>query len=151
MRKVSARDSFDAKYIPEPNSGCWLWLGAVNSRGRGSVGVPGKRQTISAHRLAFLLFRGPVPDGLHVLHACDTPLCVNPDHLFLGTHQDNMDDCLTKGRKAKGFRNPRTKLSSEQIAAIIADPRPQQEIADDYSIHNSYVSQLKNGKRVRVC
>jgi len=149
MRKTSLRHSFEAKYIPEPNCGCWLWTGATNSRGRGSVGIPGSRQTITAHRLAYLLFRGPIPDGLHVLHSCDMPLCVNPDHLFLGTHQDNMDDCRAKGRKAKGFELPRTKLTLEQIAAIIADSRPQQLIADEYGIHNSYVSQLKSGKRVR--
>ena len=149
LDRLKLQRSFETKYIPEPNSGCWLWIGATNARGRGSVGLPGTRKTVTAHRLSYLLFRGPVPEGLHVCHICDMPLCVNPEHLVLGTHQDNMDQCKARGRKAKGFRLPRTKLTLEQIAVIIADTRPQQMIADEYGIHNSYVSQLKSGKRVR--
>lgn len=145
------KNSFNTKYIPEPNSGCWLWMGAVNSQGRSTVGLPKSRKTITAHRLSFLLFKGEVPAGLHVLHKCDIPLYVNPDHLWLGTHQDNMNDCKHKNRKAKGLKHPRTKLTLEQINAIIVDPRLQQIIANEYGIHNSYVSQLKNKKRVRTC
>lgn len=79
-------------------SGCWLWTGAV-SRGRanyGSLGYHGKSER--AHRVSYKEFVGTIPAGLHVLHACDTPLCINPRHLFLGTHKENMQDKIKKGR-----------------------------------------------------
>lgn len=144
-------ERFETKYIPEPNSGCWLWTGAINSQRRGSFGIPKLRKTISAHRLSYLLFKGSIPNGLQIRHNCDVPICVNPDHLLLGTQRDNMADRKQRGRTPMGWLHPKTKLSLEQIAAIIVDPRLQQEIADEYGIHNSYVSQLKNGKRVRAC
>lgn len=90
---------FEAKYIPEPNSGCWLWLGPVKigrRQGYGQFTLEGK--TVGAHRAAWRLFRGTIPDGLFVCHKCDVRTCVNPDHLFLGTHVDNMVDMESKGR-----------------------------------------------------
>lgn len=80
---------------PEPNTGCWLHDGP-NSRGYSYVTVG--EQRLRAHRLAWVLFRGPIPDRLLVCHRCDTPCCVNPDHLFLGTHADNNHDRDAKGR-----------------------------------------------------
>lgn len=75
---------------------CWIWLGAVSSGGHGSTAAHGK--SISAHRLAYQLLVGPIPDGAFVCHRCDERLCVNPTHLFIGTRQDNVDDMMTKGR-----------------------------------------------------
>jgi hypothetical protein len=83
---------FHAKYIPEPNSGCWLWDGWVNGRGYGRFGKG------LAHRISWELHRGPIPAGMNICHKCDVPPCVNPDHLFLGTQTDNMRDCARKGR-----------------------------------------------------
>lgn len=93
---------FEQKYIPEPNSGCWLWIGAVRSYGKTSL-----RPTIedggtrNAARVSWKLHRGAIPEGLHVLHKCDVTLCVNPDHLFLGTHLDNMADMMVKRANGK--------------------------------------------------
>lgn len=98
-------DRFWAKTIPEPNTGCWLWMGSTWGGGYGQVRI--NRRTRFAHRVAWEVSNGPIPNGLFVLHRCDNPPCVNPAHLFLGTHQDNMDDMMRKGRKVvlTGDRN----------------------------------------------
>jgi hypothetical protein len=82
------------------SNGCWLWHTSPKIRRYASFWINGARE--QAHRASWLLFRGPIPDGLHVLHKCDTPLCVNPEHLFVGTHADNMADMKSKGRARSG-------------------------------------------------
>lgn len=77
--------------------GCWLWTGTTIRGGYGMIRFP-VRDSITAHRASWLIHRGEIPDGLFVLHKCDNPPCVNPEHLFLGTHQDNMRDMVAKGR-----------------------------------------------------
>lgn len=94
IRSLKAR--IEAYSIPEPNSGCWLWLARVSPNGYGSTNVDGR--DTGAHRASYLAFNGPIPSGLHVLHRCDVPLCVNPDHLWLGTNADNVRDMVAKGR-----------------------------------------------------
>jgi HNH endonuclease len=91
----STADRFHEKYEPITESGCWIWLGA-ETKGYGTIKHNGA--TVSAHRVSYLLHRGPIPNGLWVLHRCDTPLCVNPEHLFLGTPLDNERDKISKGR-----------------------------------------------------
>lgn len=79
------------------HNGCWVWTGARRGKGYGDiVGDAGRR--IAAHQLSYKWAHGSIPDGLFVLHKCDNKLCVNPDHLFVGTHQDNMDDMVEKVR-----------------------------------------------------
>ena len=80
-------------------SGCWKWQGAVDSHGYGRTRYNGK--LTSAHRAAYEYMHKEIPEGMHVLHRCDNPPCINPAHLFLGTHQDNMDDMAAKGRRYK--------------------------------------------------
>lgn len=77
-------------------SGCWLWAAGKNNQGYGVCFLDGRRTYV--HRLSWELHRGPIPSGLYVCHTCDTPLCLNPDHLFLGTQRDNMADASAKGR-----------------------------------------------------
>jgi hypothetical protein len=82
---------------------CWGWIGAKHGGGYGLIRC-GK--LCRAHRVSWEMEYGPVPEGLHVLHRCDNPPCVNPAHLFLGTHQDNMDDRTAKDRNPRGDQHP---------------------------------------------
>jgi HNH endonuclease len=95
----SARRRIEERSMPEPNSGCWLWLGSINNKGYGKMSI-GSRITV-AHRASFEAFVC-APGNLSVLHHCDTPSCVNPEHLYIGTQQDNIDDCIRRGRFRPG-------------------------------------------------
>ena len=89
---------------------CWSWLGAAIPTGYGHFGVNGKAK--KAHRISYELFVGPIPDGMHVCHSCDTPACVNPDHLWIGTHRANAIDMNRKGRNAA------TRLTESDVRQI---------------------------------
>ena len=92
----------EAASIPEPNSGCWLWLGSVQGKsGAGHGRLKWHGQTTLAHRLSWEIYRGPIPPGMLVCHTCDMGGCVNPDHLFIGIHADNHADRNRKGRQAR--------------------------------------------------
>ena len=153
MRAEPLNERFARKYIPEPNSGCWLWTGSSNHRGYGTINAggptPGSRL---AHRVSWTLANGEIPDGLWVLHRCDVPSCVNPDHLFLGTHDANMEDMVAKGRSVHrhGERNPRAKLSDGDVEFIRQSPESRFEIAAKFSITPNYVRQLRAGHASRI-
>lgn len=102
---------------------CWLWTaGTRGSYGRFSLEIINseKQKQVPAHRFSYELHFGEIPEGLLVCHECDVKVCVNPEHLFLGTNQDNTDDMITKGRKAttKGVLNGRSKLDEEIVRCI---------------------------------
>ena len=82
----------------QKTDGCWLWTGATIAAGYGELAVGQPRKPLRAHRLSWEMHHGPIPEGLLVLHHCDVRNCVRPEHLFLGTHQDNMADAYAKGR-----------------------------------------------------
>jgi hypothetical protein len=149
-------DAIKNKSMPEPNSGCWLWLQCTNFRGYGLIRRDGRTRT--AHRVAFEIVYGSIPKGMLVCHKCDTPGCVNPDHLFLGTSKDNTADMLRKGRMATGVRQGAytkpemrrrgeqhgcAKLTADQVRAIRLDPRPQRVIAADYGMKQPQISSIK--------
>ena len=92
----SLQERFESKCEPEPTSGCWLWTGAVDGDGYGVLYNSGDDR--KTHRISWMIRFGPIPKGMSVLHKCDNPPCVNPDHLFLGTALDNMHDAMKKGR-----------------------------------------------------
>lgn len=90
------KERFEERYIPVPESGCWIWTGHIRTNGYGAMSIKSKLQY--AHRISWELHNGPIPEGLFVLHKCDNPPCVNPDHLFIGTQKDNLQDAFKKGR-----------------------------------------------------
>jgi len=101
MKPIMER--FEAKISPEPMSGCWLWVGAIDGSGYGQMNINGK--TVKSHRLSYAHFVAPIPPGYCVCHKCDTPACVNPDHLYVGTFKDNAVDKVKKGRMVMGIGN----------------------------------------------
>ena len=112
----SVRERFDEKCFVEPNTGCWLWT-ANCVRGYGRIKVEGRSR--QAHRISWELNVGAIPEGMNVLHRCDTPPCVNPGHLFLGTAMDNIHDMIGKGRaRIRGEQSGRAKLTKAQVAEI---------------------------------
>lgn len=106
--RKSTRERFDEKWELDEECGCWIWTGALTS-GYGSLRIGGRKgQAVLAHRLSWEFHRGPIPEELYVLHNCPDNRhdrrCCNPDHLFLGTHEDNMVDAARKGRMGKERR-----------------------------------------------
>lgn len=114
----SMREKIWEKVSPVPESGCWLWTGATFNHGRPQIRLGEK--LVSGHRASYEAFVGPVPEGMCVCHKCDTPLCVNPAHLFVGTQQDNNADKVRKGRQAflRGELNGTAKLTEADVARI---------------------------------
>lgn len=109
--------------VEKQADGCWLWQGksrTSSGHGRMYVGsmVDGTRRAVGPHRLMWEEMFGSIPDGLCVLHECDVPRCVNPEHLFLGTQLDNMADRDAKGRQARGERQGLAKLTAEKVKTM---------------------------------
>ena len=138
-------------------SGCHEWTGYCHpTRGYGQIGLGVRSAGIGeTHRVAYELAHGPIPPGMFVCHRCDNPPCVNPDHLFLGTHTDNMRDMVTKGRGsgARGLRNHNARLTDEQVQEIRAQYVPgvnASKIARRFGISRQYVRELAQGKWRKV-
>ncbi len=105
MRTAEPLEQRFLKYV-EKSSGCWIWIGYRHDKGYGllSCKINGKKRPVRAHRIAYELYKGPIPAGMKVLHSCDNPPCVKPDHLFLGSNRDNSEDMSKKGRTARKLR-----------------------------------------------
>ena len=99
------------------SDGCWTWT-STTLRGYGVITHGVGRRNLPAHRASWELHHGPITGNLRVLHACDNPPCVRPDHLFLGTDADNVRDMVGKDRQAKGERHGRRKLTDDEVVAI---------------------------------
>lgn len=126
---------------------CWEWRASREAFGYGVFTVDGRREL--AHRVAWRLIMGDIPDGMCVLHRCDNPPCVNPAHLFLGNRRDNQRDMARKGRSTHGAKNSTAKLTSRTAAAILRRVRSgerQKDAAARYGVTQSLVSRLVNGK-----
>jgi hypothetical protein len=150
-RKVAEGDAierFHQKYeINE--SGCWMWTGGTRPN---SKGVPYPRhwtddfKSIGAHRFSFELVHGEIPQSMYVCHKCDTPLCVNPDHLFLGSHQDNMRDMVAKQRSFVGRgedKKGRAKLTNQQADQIRKMSMSHSKIGAMFGVSATTIGRIK--------
>jgi len=123
---------------------CWPWLGAGKGNGYGNV-RRGK-QNIGAHRVAYEMLVGPIPDGMDVCHSCDTRCCVNPDHLFLGTREENMADAKVKGRLSGGPRKHLKESVVQEVRRRLAGGMTPRRVSHDTGISYSTINNLKEGK-----
>jgi hypothetical protein len=131
--------------LADRSGDCWLWKGASHSSGYGSFRFRGSQAT--AHRVAFQLENPAVEiGGMDICHRCDNRLCVRPDHLFVGTRQENVDDMMKKGRGPVGHKNGQAKLTPAQVAAIRLDQRIHRLIAGQYGVDQAVISRIKNGR-----
>jgi hypothetical protein len=135
--------------------GCWEWTGWVDKDGYGRIKVSGRK--IRAHRLSWELHFGPIPKtddpmGNFVLHRCDNPTCVNPSHLFLGSHMDNLRDMMSKGRSARGEKGCKAKLTAAQVLEIRSrygtrerykhGPVSQYDLAAEYGVTQAAINSV---------
>lgn len=132
------------KVAVDTETGCWNWTRAIGTTGYGHTGY--RLGEKIAHRLAYTLFIGPIPDGAWVLHRCDNRRCCNPDHLFVGDRKANMDDMVTKGRSSRGEQRHGHKLSRADVIDIRARYArggvSQQCLADEYGVTNQTVNSI---------
>lgn len=148
----SIRPRFAAKYVIASN-GCWLWTGGTKNE---YAALQLKTKHVRAHRISYELHYGRIGEGLEVRHTCDNPLCVNPKHLVLGTHQDNMMDMVTRGRAKSGMHgvfgdaNPHTKISTARLKQMCERRRggaTLRLLAREYGVSESFVSTAYRGLR----
>jgi len=125
-------------------SGCWLWLGSLSSKGYGTKSIFGK--IMRAHRLSYVAHKGDIPEGLIVRHTCDVRCCINPDHLVVGTNADNTQDMMERGRGALGEKSGTSKLTKELVEQIFLAEGTYRDIAKRFNIDNTNVSVIKNRK-----
>ena len=133
---------FDEKYIPVTESGCWLWEANTNAKGYGRLRNDGG--STYAHRISYQLHKGDVPNGMMVLHDCDNPSCVNPEHLHLGNNSDNMVEMYQRNRF------PNQKLTLDKVKTILSRLKlgvKQKDIAKEFKVHFDTISGISTGKR----
>lgn len=157
QQAADVRSRFEDKVIQR--GGCWLWDSCLNNGGYGRFWFSGRK--VLAHRLAYQLYVGEIPKGMQVLHSCDQPRCVNPDHLHLGTQEDNQREMVNRGRAACGDRNGsrrrpeslrrgsshgRAKLTEEQVRHIRASVEPVKILAVRHGVSDTLIRMIVNNR-----
>lgn len=134
-------------------NGCWEWTAYKASDGGGMI-YTGSRNAARAYRVSWELHNGPIPEGMEVCHRCDNRGCVRPDHLFIGTHADNMRDAIRKGRlsivlpgnTAYGESSSRSILTLDQVRQIVASKESKSELAKKFGVHPETIYHARSGK-----
>lgn len=138
----------------DPVTGCWVWQRSLQTGGYGQMSYKGKNRT--AHRLSYEVFKKESPDGKCVCHKCDNPKCINPDHLFLGTHKENHDDAIAKGRSLGMWprhaitKTRKRKLTDAQVLEIRASQESLIILSERYGCSGSNISLIRNGQRKKL-
>lgn len=134
-------------FYTDKSGECWIWIGGIREDGYGQFSI--NRESIAAHRFSYLHFVGTIGRGMHVCHHCDNPKCVRPDHLFLGTHQDNMNDSNQKGRR-KGSKNANSVITEDQVIEICdlysSGRFTQPQLAEMFGITQMNIWQIVSGR-----
>jgi hypothetical protein len=135
----------------ERTGDCWIWVGNRRPNGYGIIQQGGKgSSTLSAHRLSYEMHKGLIPDGLVVMHSCDNPACVNPDHLTVGTYKQNTADMIAKGRKRtvapKGTGNGKAKLNDELVRYIRTSQKNAASIARELKLSENCIRGVRSGR-----
>lgn len=141
------KERIESKVLRIPEAGCWVWMGSSQVRGYGEI-ISNKRKHL-AHRASYEAFVGPIPKGMYVCHACDNVSCVNPNHLFLGTQKQNLQDMASKGRSTWGEKNPMAKLTEEQVKEIkqgFASGKTDTELAKQFNMSRQGINNIRNNK-----
>lgn len=127
---------------------CWLWTGALNARGYGSLATDTK--TMSAHRYSYIIHKGEIPDGLIICHTCDVPSCVNPEHLWAGTYSENTRDMFDKGRQGTSNRKKdgcRKGHSFDEFEPLVYVKKQGRQVGKEYRICRE-CKRINDSKRV---
>lgn len=148
--EISIEDKLKSYSKIDEITGCWLWKRNLNCKGYGRVSLPGQVQAF-AHRVSYETFKGPITEGLEVCHECDTPACINPEHLFLGTHSENMRDSANKGRARQpkpkyGLLHPRAVLTPQQVRFIRESQLSAERLAPGIGVSWMTVHRCKRGE-----
>lgn len=141
---------FNAKWQKDEKTECWMWIGAKADKGYGEIKIPKTRRQIPAHRLSYMIKYGEIQQGKCVLHRCDTPSCVNPDHLFVGTKKDNSLDMVSKMRHCYGERQGSHKLTEKDVLIIHSLVKfgvKQNRIAQMFGVTGMHITRIKRGER----
>lgn len=145
----STKERLLSKIKINEETGCWEWTGGISSGyGYGNMCVGGHGVKQMTHRIAYTVFKGEIPEGLLVLHKCDNGRCCNPDHLFLGTQKDNVQDCIRKGRRIvgkrlKGETNPNSKITEDDVREIRKSKLCLRELSEIYGVSICIISKVK--------
>lgn len=149
----AVKQRFAGSYVSEPNSGCWIWTGTTiicghkKSRQRRAA-IRHKGKVYLASRVSWEIHRGPIADDIFALHRCDNPMCVNPEHLFLGDQQANVSDCIAKGRRntARGERCRSAILTADIVTNIRQSDKTGAALALEHNISQAQISRVRSGR-----
>lgn len=148
MAYPSLKDRFFAKVVQNSDTGCWEWTAQCDMYGYGRISR--NKHPALAHRVSYEIHKGPIPRGALIMHSCDNRSCVNPDHLSVGSHKDNMADMVSKGRSPSGARHhrPSAVLTEKDVLEIrAANGVSQRKLADQYGVGQDQISRIRAGKR----
>lgn len=142
MVKVGWRRPLGERLLYDIVGDCWEWTKCRNPTNYGLINIDGSSRL--AHRVAYSHWVEPIPASTHVLHKCDNPPCINPEHLYLGTQQDNVRDRMVRGRQSYGLDNGSGRIPIEIINEIRNSPERGIDISRRLGVSESYVSELRN-------